>query len=441
MNQDSWQALGHTLTSCLQLDEVISLSLTAEDTLYVRMTQGKIRQTSDIKQGFVEIHFFKGKRNLKLILPYTGNLDHDVKKFQQGLTQCRLDIEGVPDDPLAQIPVFQEPYHRTASHKLNRLDLLDQCLESTQGLDFVGLLTVGEMIRANFNSVGLNQWFESSTFAVDFSLYTSNQQAVKGIYGGLHWDNQQFSQILQEKRRQLEHLNSPLKTIEKGKYRVYFAPEAVKGLIDSLGWRLGVSQDAYQRGSCALKKLVDGEAKLSPHFTLQENFTSGETPPFNECGEIGAPILALIENGEYRSLLCSSRTAQEYKISTNFASQQESMRSPEILAGQLSQENILKELGTGLFVSNLHYLNWSNVQEGRITGMTRFGCFWVENGEIQAPVKDMRFDESLYHFWGQGLDSLTSTSYTFPNLDTYYQRNLGSTKVPGMIVNDFTFVG
>ena len=100
----------------------------------------------------------------------------------------------------------------------------------------------------------------------------------------------------------------------------------------------------------------------------------------------------------------------------------------------------MKELGTGLYVSHLHYLNWSDIQQGRITGMTRFGCFWIENGEIVAPVKDMRFDESLYHFWGQGLIGFTDKVETLPEIGTYVQRDLGTLKAPGMLVDNFTFV-
>ncbi len=440
MNHNFWQSLGQTLINDLQSDEVFSLSLVAEDTLYVRLNQAKVRQSSAVKQALVEVHFLKNNRNVKLTLPLTGHFEEDFAKLQKGLQQCRLDIETVPEDPLLQMPLSLPPFYRAADNKIDRFDLLNRCLKNAQNQDFVGLFTAGEMIRANYNSVGLDQWFESSTFALDFSFYTQNQQAVKGVYGGLSWSDQTFESILHEKRLQLQYLNLPKILLNKGKYRVYLAPAAVENLTQMLSWR-GISQSAYQQGQCALKKLVDGEKTLSSKFSLQENFTTGETPPFNEKGEISSEILSLIKEGQYISLLSSSRTAQEYNIPTNFAAQAENLRSPEILGGDLAHDRILKELDTGVFIPNIHYLNWSDLQEGRITGMTRFGCFWIENGKIIGPIQDMRFDESLYHFWGEGLESVTDTVYTFPNLDTYFHRNLGITKVPGMIVNGFTFVG
>ena len=39
--------------------------------------------------------------------------------------------------------------------------------------------------------------------------------------------------------------------------------------------------------------------------------------------------------------------------------------------------------------------------------MTRFACFWVEEGQIVAPINVMRFDETLYRVLGENLIDLT----------------------------------
>lgn len=66
--------------------------------------------------------------------------------------------------------------------------------------------------------------------------------------------------------------------------------------------------------------------------------------------------------------------------------------------GSLEQARILEALDTGLYIGNLWYLNYSDMPAARLTGMTRFATFWVENGQIRAPVSTMRFDDSLYSF-------------------------------------------
>ena len=111
---------------------------------------------------------------------------------------------------------------------------------------------------------------------------------------------------------------------------------------------------------------------------MLENFNLGLTPLFNSVGEVSKPEVMLIENGKLVQFLTSTATAKEYNLTSNKASSGEMPRSPEVRAGTLKHDEILKKLGTGLYLSNLHYINWSDVQTARLTGMTRFACFWVE---------------------------------------------------------------
>ena len=105
--------------------------------------------------------------------------------------------------------------------------------------------------------------------------------------------------------------------------------------------------------------------------------------------------------------------------------------------GKLANSNILSELGTGLYISNLWYLNYSDRPACRMTGMTRFATFWVENGEIVAPVKVMRFDESLYRMLGSKLIGLTQERDTIFSADTYESRSTASARIPGALIADF----
>ncbi len=439
MNEKKWQTVGADLLQELKEGESLALSLSAEDSFFVRMTQAKVRQSSDVQQGFIELNYFKNNRNLKITVPFTFQPEKDLPVCQEALRRCREEILHLPEDKFLQLPGDHGQFHQDASQKIDGYALVDQCLNRVQGSDFVGILSTGDIIRANMNSSGLKQWFKTSTFSLDFSLYAQNRQAVKGLYGGQSWQTEEFEALVGKKLHQLDQLNKPLMSLEKKKYRAYFSPSAVATLIEALSWG-GVSREAYQRGQCAFKQLVDGKQHLSPMFFLQENFTSGQIPLFNEVGEIAPEVLSVVEEGSFKNLLCSSRSAKEYGVASNFASIREVLRAPEILPGHLPGAKEMEVLGTGLYISDLHYLNWSDIQRGSITGMTRFGCFWVENGQIVAPVKDLRFDESLYHFWGTGLEGFTDKAETHPKTGTYFERDLGIIKAPGMLVNDFTFV-
>jgi predicted Zn-dependent protease len=438
MSIDIWENVTTRILNEAKEGETLALSLASEDSLFVRMNQAKVRQSTQILQGFVELSYFKNNRNMKVTVPILFQTEVDFKACFEALERCRAQISSLPEDQFLQLPGDHGQFYQELVKKIPRYPLIDSCLDKVQGSDFVGILTVGEMVRANVNSKGLNQWFETSTFNLDFSLYTNNQQAVKGLYGGREWQDHEYDELVAKKLGMLECLNHPLMTIETKKYRTYFSSSAVATLLGVLS---GIgSREAFERGQSPIKKVVEGEASLSPHLFLQENFASGEVPRFNETGEIGEEVFEIIHKGQFKDLLCSTRSAKEYGKISNFANAQESLRSPEILPGDLPCDREMEALGTGLYVSDLHYLNWSNVQTGSLTGMTRFGCFWVEKGRIVAPVKDMRFDESLYHFWGQGLVGFGNKADTFPKTGSYFQRDIGSQKAPGMLVNDFTFV-
>ena len=72
-------------------------------------------------------------------------------------------------------------------------------------------------------------------------------------------------------------------------------------------------------------------------------------------------------------------------------------------------------------------------------GMTRFACFWVEGGEIVAPIDVMRFDETLYRAFGENLIGLTRERDLILDPGTYGARSTDSARVPGALIEDFHF--
>ena len=105
--------------------------------------------------------------------------------------------------------------------------------------------------------------------------------------------------------------------------------------------------------------------------------------------------------------------------------------------GSLKETDVLTALGTGVYVGNLWYLNYSDRNACRMTGMTRFATFWVENGEIVAPLNVMRFDDTVYRMLGANLAGLTSTCNLLLSSDTYEARSTRSMRLPGAVIDDF----
>ena len=69
--------------------------------------------------------------------------------------------------------------------------------------------------------------------------------------------------------------------------------------------------------------------------------------------------------------------------------------------------------------------------------MTRFGCFYVKDGELIGPINTMRFDETMYNIFGAKLAGLTNEQQLLMDTSTYEQRSVHSSTIPGAIVEDF----
>lgn len=420
--------------------EYLTLKLTSERSQFVRFNHAKVRQTGEVADGWLRLTLMKDQRTSYREFPFTGESKLDWRQACTALEELRQEVPQLPIDPYLVLP---SEVHQSREVNLGQLlapeSVASTLLATASGLDFTGIYAAGLLVRAYADSSGQKHWFATDSFALDYSLFNAEGQAVKGMLAGSEWDESAYIAKLHESKAQLEQLTAaPPKPISRGQYRTYLAPAAVAELVGMLSWG-AISEAAMQQGGSALALLQQQEKRLSPKFTLRENFQYGLVPRFNELGEMAPLDLPVIVDGVLVNTLINGRTAKEYQKIPNGANSSESLQSPEINPGRLSAEKILADLGTGLYVSNLHYLNWSDRPTGRITGMTRYACFWVENGEIVAPIENLRFDESLYRFWGDNLVDLTDFQEFIPEVGTYENRNLGGTWVPGMLVEDFTY--
>ena len=423
----------------LQTGEQFKLQLIGEQSQFIRFNHAKVRQTGCVSDGELQLTLMQHQRNGFRSFPFIGDWETDWQQAQLALADLREEVPQLPDDPYLVLPQGNATSREAHTGQLLPPDsAVASILPEVEGLDFTGIYAGGLLVRAYADSVGQKHWFSTQSFALDYSLFTPEGQAVKGTFAGNLWDQSAYATKLAESKQQLVQLGRSPKSIPRGQYRTYLAPEAVSDLLSMFSWG-AVSEAALQRGGSALGALQRGEKELSLAFTLIENFEHGLVPRFNDWGEIAPVKLPIIQNGKLVNTLINSRTAKEYNKIANGANGRESLRSPEILPGTLAASEILQALDTGLYVSNLHYLNWSDRPNGRVTGMTRYACFWVENGEVVVPIENLRFDESLYRCLGENLIALTNFQEFIPEVGTYDHRALGGSWVPGALVEAFTY--
>ena len=239
---------------------------------------------------------------------------------------------------------------------------------------------------------------------------------------------------MDEARSQMAGLAEPAVSLAPGRYRVYLAPAAMQGILDTLAWG-GFGLKSHKTRQTALIKMREGGVRLDPSVTIREDHAGGLAPAFTPSGFMKPDCVTLVDCGALGECLVGPRSSAEYGQPVNAAGE-----FPESLAmdgGGIRETDLLKELDSGLYISNLWYLNYSDRNDCRITGMTRFACFQVEGGKIRAPINVMRFDESIYSLLGDNLVGLTEEREFTLDSGTYEQRSTGSACVPGALIADF----
>jgi predicted Zn-dependent protease len=425
------------LFNSLESNEILILNFDAEQTDFVRFNHAKIRQAGNVDQATLTLSLVYKRKSLNSVIRLSLDYQKDSVLLLRTLYYLRREIPELHQDPYLMYERNLNSFDRETKNKsLDSFNITDSILQGCHSLDMVGILSTGAIMKGFSNSLGQFNWHESQSFNFDWSMYTDTGKAIKQNYSDQVWDQNIFSSLLDESKQKLQVIDNKEQTIQPGEYRVYLSPSALNEIVDMLSWG-GFSYKANKIGSSPLHLMMKGEKKLNKIVSFTEDLTNGISPKFHSDGFIKPDTTELIINGEYKSSLISPRSALEYSVNHNAAEYYESPVSINLKEGVISNDNILATLKDGIYISNLWYLNFSDLNNGRITGLTRFGCFKVSNGEYQGPINTMRFDETVYNIFGDKLIGLTNNKQLLIDSSTYEERSTHSSTIPGAIVEDF----
>ncbi|WP_339541118.1 TldD/PmbA family protein [Pseudomonas sp. RA_5y_Pfl1_P24] len=434
---NNFKALVEWLKHAITDREQFHLGYADEASEFVRFNHAKVRQAGQVQQASLNLKLINDGRHADLGITLAGEPELDRQRLADGLKQLRETLPLLPQDPYLLLNHNAWQSNNAHTRPLPALaQVLEEISRAAQGVDLVGFYASGPISRGYASSSGAFGWHQANSFNFDFSLFHANGEAVKASYAGHTWDSAEFAARFQQAREQLQFLGRPLHTLAPGQYRAYLAPAAIEEIISIITWG-GFSAQAIASKGSSLQKLYAGEQSLSPLVTVAEQISGSLSQAFSTEGYPRGDV-TLINAGKADGQLINSRSAAEYGLSTNGASSDESPSALQMAAGSLAQADILKQLGTGLYISNLWYLNYSDLPAARLTGMTRFATFWVEDGEIKAPVSTMRFDDSIYSLLGSQLEALTVDRELLLSASTYSQRNTASNLLPGALVKRLT---
>jgi len=418
--------------------EILLAATHFEDSYFARFNQAALRQSGRIEQKDLELSLICDGRECSKSMRI-GAASDLPEQLRAAVDELRDVIKLIPADPfLADIGPVQQNWQFGEGNEVDGELIAKALLDSSAGLDFVGILAAGSLVSGFASSQGHSLLRRSAGFNLDYSLHAGGDKAVKASLAGTEFQPEELHQSLLRSAAELEVMKRPAISIPPGDYDAYIAPAALQEFMDMLNWG-GFSADARKSGRSGLLRLVEGQVQMSEMLNLTENSAAGFGPHFQDRGFLRLPQVPLIRAGRDAGALVSPRSAKEYGLVANGADSDERTFSLQMDAGELPMAEAATRLGRGLYINNLWYLNYSERNACRITGMTRFACFWVDEGRIVAPLNVMRFDDSLFDLLGGKLEALTSERQLLIDPGTYFRRSTSSMLLPGALVRGMKF--
>lgn len=247
-------------------------------------------------------------------------------------------------------------------------------------------------VRVYGNSHGFVGAYPYSRHSVSCALIASAGEEMQRD----HWYSVARESQLLEKATSIGHRAAEravgrlgAREIKTGQYPVVFAAEVARGLISNFFAAIS-GGNLYRKSSFLLDSL--GTRVFPDHVSIREEpLQRGgmSSAAFDDEG-VATASKDIVADGIVQSYLLGSYSARKLGMETT--ANAGGTRNVYVRPGEMNQQALLREMGTGLLVTELMGFGVNIV-----TGDYSRGCagFWVEDGEISHPVEEITIAENL----------------------------------------------
>jgi len=276
-------------------------------------------------------------------------------------------------------------------------------------LTTAGIVSTSESVEAIFNSRGLHDWHTQTSSEISITMLAPDssgwQKANSPNVANL--DATALAEIAS--RKAIESAN-PRET-PAGKYTVILEPAAVLDIVGFMFFDFGglavLDQRSFLNNRVGTKLFGDN---INIWDDVAHPLQSGV--PFDGEG-VRRQKVQLVENGVIKRLVYARATAEKMKHSEHkdkvglvaptghgFPLPNEMGEAPmNIVFSETPKPNSVDQMISsterGVLVTRLWYIREVDPYEKILTGMTRDGTFYVEDGKIRHGVLNFRFNQSL----------------------------------------------
>ena len=222
-------------------------------------------------------------------------------------------------------------------------------------------------------------------------------------------------------------------TLESGVYPVILEAQAAGDLIN-LGFDARSADEGRSPYSVPGGKTKLGEQLFDERINLYSDPWHPELPdsPVAQDG-IPAEKIYFVRNGVLENLHYSRFWAKEKGKQATPGPVNSILESS---APPATVEQMVKSMQRGLLVSRFWYIRGVDPRTALFTGLTRDGVWYIENGKIQYPVRNFRFNQSLLELLAPGNVEMLGRSERVSGSES---QGRGASLTPALKVKAFHF--
>ena len=413
--------------------EGVFVSLSTGEESLSRYSENQMTQNISRTRLNLSVTSYFGKKSAS-----SSTTDLDPEAIKETIQRSQELARIAPEDPEwmpllepqtyeNRIPAFDS---KTAAFSpIERGEIVQRvcALSGKAGVEGSGTLSTEAFVRVVGNSLGLLA--QDRATEADFSFTARLEDGSGWGQRTAYAIDQLPIESLTEQLIERALASRSPREIKPGVYPVVFDGAAFSDLLSWVIWNLDAR--AADEGRSFMSRSDESgkpignrvdEQMFSPLVQVQRN-------PAHPLLQLGTSFGDGLSN--YYTDVIKDGVPQTLSYGRYWAQQQGKEPTgamfPIVMTGSdQSLADLISQTERGILVNRAWYVRYVNPRTLEVTGMTRDGTFWIEDGQIAYPIKNLRFNQSLPQMLG-AVDALSTV------------QRYGSSVVPGVRVKAFNF--
>jgi len=349
-----------------------------------------------------------------------ANLLQIIRKAEDTARQNIADPDTPPSlakEDYKQVVSYADSVKKLTSEKL--VDIVKTCILNAQLKEALlsGIITKSSSQQYYATKNGFLGYQANSDVELSMTM-SKDHIETKVALSNKDFDKLNIDGMISQLNEQFDALKG-FKEMDFQTLPVIMRPQAVMELFQYLWWLF--NRKSADEGMTPFTGQL-GKKFLGSNFSMLSTLDDPDltiTPFSSTCVHKN---VNWVTNGVINEMPCSRDWAFKHNLTP-------SSLHNFIIPGQgVSEADMLKKVKRGLILNNLWYIRVNDMKTADLTGMTRDGVLYFENGKVQHAVNNFRFNECLHKLTERIIATGVSTQLN------------GYAKVPTMLIDEFHFV-